>query len=397
MVIGADLASSAPIVGYAVKRAARNKGARLILIDPQRTGLTPFAHIWLKPRISTDIALINGMARVIISEGLLDEEFVSRKADNFEVLSKALEKYTPDYVEQLTGVPGEDICSAARLFAEANFASVVYGSGITQHVTGTDSVIALSNLAMLTGNIGLGGGIFALQKDCNGQGACDMGALPDLLPGYRCADSTEGIKDFAERWGTDLPTEAGLTAIEMIEQIREGKIKGMYIVGENPALSFPGSALVKEALESLDVLVVQDMFLTDTARLADVVLPAASFAEKEGTFTNFEGMVQRVQKAIEPPGDSLPDWDIVLRLSNSMECPMPYTSLQQVIDEMRELIPLYRSTGGTEAETKDSIYQAQLDKDPLSKRRLYKGQFPSGFGRFSRPPPLGYGLQDLQS
>jgi predicted molibdopterin-dependent oxidoreductase YjgC len=210
-----------------------------------------------------------------------------------------------------------------------------------------------------------------------------MGALPDLLPGYRCVDSTEGIKNFAERWGADLPTEIGLTAIEMIEQAKEGKIKGMYIVGENPALSFPSSILVKEALESLNFLVVQDMFLTDTAKLADIVLPAASFAEKEGTFTNFEGRVQRVQKAIDPVGDCLPDWDIVLRLANSMECPMPYISLQQVIDEMRELVPLYQSTDRTEAETKDSIYQAQLDKDPLSKRRLFKGQFPSGFGRFS--------------
>jgi len=381
MVIGANLTSSAPIVGYAVKRAVRSRGAKLILVDPQRTELASFSHLWLRPRVGTDMALINGMARVIVTESLLDEEFVAGKTDNFEALSKVLEEYTPDYVEGITSVTSEEVSRAARLFAEANVASIVYGTGITQHITGTDSVMALANLAMLTGDIGLRGGIFALQKDCNGQGACDMGALPNLLPGYQCVEDAQSINKFADRWGTDLPSDAGLSAIEMIEHVREGKVKGMYIVGENPALSFPNSTVVKEALASLDFLVVQDMFLTDTAKLANVVLPAASFAEKEGTFTNFEGRVQRVRKAIEPFGDSLPDSEIVLRLANSMGYPMPYSSLQQVMDEIRELVPLYQGIGYRDSETKD-IYRAELDKDPLSKRRLFKGQFPSGFGRF---------------
>ena len=382
MVIGANLTSSAPIVGFAVKRAVKYKGAKLLLVDPQQTRLSSFAHLWLRPHIGTDIALINGMANVIVNEDLLDEEFVTRRTDNFEELSKDLAKYTPEYVEEVTGVPSEEVRRAARLFAGANLASIVYGDGITQHVTGTDSVIALANLTMLTGNIGLRGGIFALQRDCNGQGACDMGALHDLLPGYHRVENEQSRKKFEDRWGTKLPADAGLSAIEMIDQAREGKIKGMYIVGENPLLSFPNPALVKESLESLDFLVVQDMFLTETAKMANVVLPAASFAEKEGTFTNFEGRVQRVRKVIEPIGDSLPDGEIILRLSNVMGYPMPYSSLQQIMDEIQELVPLYQVVDYRDSEMK-GISRAELDRDPLRNRRMYKGQFPSGFGRFS--------------
>ena len=390
MVIGANLTSSAPAVGYAVKRAARYKGAKLLLIDPQQTNLSSFAHLWLRPGVGTDLALVNGMARVIVTEGLLDEEFVTRKTDNYEVWSKELEKYTPGYVEEVTGVPGDDVVRTARLFAEANLASIVYGDGITQHLTGTDTVMALANLAMLTGNVGLGGGIFALQRDCNGLGACDMGALPDLLPGYQSVGNPQAIKTFADRWDTDLPSDGGLTAIEMIDHAIEGKVKGMYIVGENPVLSFPNQSLIKEALTSLDFLVVQDMFLTETAKLANVVLPAASFAEKEGTFTNFEGRIQRVCKVIEPIGDSLPDWEIIVQLANSMGNPMPYSSLQQVKEEIQELVPLYQDTGYMDPEAKD-MHRGELEKAPLRSRRLYKGQFPSGFGRFS---PVQYEPQE---
>ncbi len=380
MVIGANPASSAPIVSYALKRAVKYKGARLILVDPQQTRLASFAKLWLRPHIGTDIALINGMARVIIDEGLLDEEFVTRRTDNFEALSNALAKYTPEYVEEVTGVPYEEVSNAARLFARANFASIIYGNGITQHITGSDSVTALANLAMLTGNIRLSGGIFALQRDCNGQGACDMGALPDLLPGYQPVEDKQSRKVFADRWGTEPPADTGLTAIEMMDRAREGKLKGMYIMGENPLLSFPNPALIRESLESLDILVVQDMFLTETAKLAKVVLPAVSFAEKEGTFTNFEGRVQQVRRVIQPLGDSLPDGEIILRLANKMGYPMPYSSLQQVMDEMRELVPLYQVTEEREPKV---ISRAELDRDPLKARRLHKGQFPSGFGRFS--------------
>ena len=383
MVIGANPVTSAPVVGYAIKRAVRYKGAKLLLVDPRQTKLTSFAHLWLRPKLGTDVALINGLARVIIDEELFDKEFVARKTDNFTELARSLETYTPEYVAETTGVPSQDVQLAARIFAGEGRASIVYGNGITQHVTGTDSVMALANVAMLTGNIGRrGGGIFALQRENNAQGSCDMGSLPDFLPGYQVIDDTQARKNFEERWGVCLPTDAGLTALEMIEQANEGSLKGMLIVGENPALSFPNPSFVKKALASLDFLVVADMFLTETAELAAVVLPAAAFAEKEGTFTNFEGRVQRVRKAIEPHGDSLPDWEIILQLASGMGYPMPYSSPQQVMDEIEELVPLYQCLAYADFETEDLDW-ADLESGRLRTMRLYQGPFPSGFERFS--------------
>jgi len=377
IVIGADPTSSAPIVGYAIKRAVKYKGAKLILIDPRQTRLSSFAHLWLRPKVGTDVALLNSLAKVIIDEGLLDEEFITRRTDNFEALTKGLEKYPPEYAEAITGAPSEEIRAAARLYAAAGQAAIVYGTGITQHTGGTDSVRALANLAILTGNIGRrGSGIYALQRENNGQGACDMGALPDFLPGYRRVADAQARRDFEQRWRVNLPPDAGLTAVEIIEQAKEGKVKGLYVIGENPVLSFPHSSLVTEALASLDFLVVQDMFLTETARLATVVLPAASFAEKEGTFTNLEGRVNRVQKAIEPIGESLPDWEIILRLADKMESPLPFSSLQQVTGEIEELVPLYK--GYTDLER---LYQAE--PDTRETKRTYGGQLLKGVARFS--------------
>ena len=383
MVIGANPATSAPTVGYAVKRAIKYKGAKLLLVDPRQTKMAPFARLWLRPKVGTDVALINGLARVIIDERLFDEEFVARRTDNFTELARSLEAYTPERVEKITGVPRQDVQFAARFFAGAERASIIYGNGITQHITGTDSVMALANVAMLTGNIGhQGGGIFALQRENNAQGACDMGSLPDFLPGYQGIDDAQARKSFEERWGVRLPTNAGLTALEMIEQAEAGKIKGMFIMGENPVLSFPCPSLVRNALASLEFLVVADMFLTETAKLATVVLPAASFAEKEGTFTNFEGRVQRVRKAIEPIGGSLPDWEIILQLAARMGYTMPYSSPQQVMDEIEELVPLYQRLAYGDFEAEDLDW-ADLESGRLGARRLYKGPFPSGFGRFS--------------
>ena len=383
MVIGTDPVVSAPAVGYAIKRAVRYSGAKLLLVDPRQTRLVPFAHLWLRPKVGTDVALINGLARVIIEEELYDEEFVARRTDNFDEMKRNLKSYTPEYVKKITGVPSQDMKLAARLFAGVERASIVYGNGITQYVSGTDSVMALANLAMLTGNIGhRGGGIFALQRENNAQGACDMGNLPDFLPGYQGLDDAQAKKNFEERWGVGLPTNAGLTALEMIERAGAGEIKGMLIVGENPVSSFPCPSLVRKSLASLDFLVVADMFLTETAKLATVVLPAVSFAEKEGTFTNFEGRVQRVRKAIEPLGDSLPDWNIILQLASKMGYPMPYSSPQQVMDEIEELVPLYQRLAYSDFEREDMDW-ADLESDRLRTRRLYKEPFPSGFGRFS--------------
>ena len=395
LVIGADPSSSAPAVGYAIKRAVKRQGAKLLLVDPRQTKLSMFAHFWLQPKIDTDVALINGLAKVIIDEGLLDEEFVARSTDNFEAFEDGLKKYTLEYVEEITGVSGQQILAAARLYAGASQAAIVYGTGITQYVTGPDSVRALANLALLTGNIGRKrGGVYALQRENNGQGACDMGTLPIFLPGYQSVVDAQSRRKFEESWGVSSPAKSGLTALEIMKQAKKGKIKCMYIVGENPALSFPNSKLITEILASLDFLVVQDMFLTETAKLANVVLPAASFAEKDGTFTNFEGRVQRVQKAIPPLGESLPDWEIILRLADKIGAPMPYSSPQQVMDEIVETCQLatyssYEGNGHVEPEAQ-SPYQAESSSH-LGVGRIHGGQFPTGFARFypvAYVPPL---------
>ena len=387
LVIGADLASSAPAIGYAVKRAVKQRGAKLLLIDPRQTQLSSFAHLWLRPKIGSDAALINVLAKMIVDEGLLDEEFVARRTDNFEVFIRSLKPYTLEYVEEITGVPGQEISMVARLYAKASRAAIVYGTGITQHRSGTDCVKALANLALLTGNIGHGGGgIYALQRENNGQGACDMGALPDFLPGYQNVADAQARIRFEESWGVSLPTGVGLTALEIMEQAKEGKIKGMYIVGENPVLSFPDSKLITQILASLNFLVVQDMFLTETARLANVVLPAASFAEKEGTFTNFEGRVRGIQRAIKPLGESLPDWQIVLWLADKMGYAMPYSSPQQVMGEIADscelsAYSLYEGLSYAESERK-SLFQAESNSSSWGVGRVHGGRFIKGFDRF---------------
>ena len=341
MVIGADPEVSAPVVAYAIKRAAKFKGARLLLVDLRKTKLALFAHLWLKPGVGTDIALLNAMAKVIVDSKLFDSQLITSLTENFPQWSKSLEKYTPEYAEKVTGIPSQEIELAARLFAEIKPSSIVFGNGITQSASGTEAVKAIANLAMLTGSVGKEGGIFALQRENNAQGACDMGSLPDFFPGYQSVENAQTRKEFERRWGNQLPASAGLTALEMMEKAREGKIKGMLIIGENPVASFPHPSQVKNALSSLEFLAVTDIFLTETAKLATVVLPAASFAEKEGTFTNFEGRVQQVKKAVEPLDNSLPDGEIVLRLADKMGAPLPYSSPQQVMDEIREMIPSY--------------------------------------------------------
>ena len=376
LVVGANPDSSAPIVTYAIKRAVRHKGAKLLIVDPQRTKLASMSYLWLRPRVGTDATLINGMAKVIIEEGMLAEEHVARETDDFKKLADVLKAYTPEYVERITGVPGQEMQRVAQLFAGASRASIVYGNGITQHVDGTACVMALTNLAVLSGKVGRSGcGIYALQRENNGRGACDMGSLPDLLPGYQSLDDFKCRKSFENRWRCNLPTDTGLTALEMIDRARDGGIKGMYIVGENPALSFPQISLVREALESLDFLVVQDMFLTETAKLAKVLLPAASFAEKEGTYTNFEGRIRQLRKAIEPFGNSLPDGEIVLQISDKMGYPMSYSSPRQIMEEIEELVPLYQGVGYASVKTR-SQYTAGFVGIPSFNRRLYSGQSP---------------------
>ncbi len=323
---------------------------------------------------------------MIINEKKLDVEYVTRMTDNFPQWAESLDDYTPAYVEEITGIPKKEIQQVARILSGAEEAAIVYGNGITQHPTGTSAVAAIANLAMLTGNTGHHGGIFALQRENNAHGAGDMGTLAGFLPGYQSIDDPQSRQKFEERWRCQLPDKVGLTAVEMMEKAGDGSLKGMFIMEENPVASFPQPASVRKALSSLDFLVVTDMFLTETASLASVVLPAASFAEKDGTFTNFEGRVQRIHKAIESVGESLPDGEIILKLAEAMGTPMSYSSPQQVMEEIEEMVPFYSHISYGETDSLGMDLTDESGNTPGT-RRLYKGLFPSGFGRFS---PVSY-------
>ena len=388
LVMGADPCCSAPNVAYAIKRAVKRKGAQLVGIDPRRTGLYPFARLWLSPSSNSDLVLLNSIAQTIIEESLINREFVLRRTDNYEELVQALQQYTPQYAQEVTGVPAEDIRRTARLYAGASQPAIIYGSGITRYPNGQDMVLALANIAILTGNTGpKGGGIYPLQKDCNGQGAFDMGALPDFLPGCHSISDKKAKKLFEQLWGTPLPAQAGSSADRMFEQAQHGTLKALLIMGENPLLSFPDRKSITSALSNLELLVVQDIFLSETAATAHVVLPAAAFAEKEGTFTNFEGRVRKLNKAIEPPGQSLPDWQIVMRLAEAMQHPFPFTSLDQIGAEIEQVVPVYEySSFPTQTEPGES--------DILECRRTHAEQFLSGFPRFF---PVSYNLPPLHS
>jgi len=381
-VIGSNTTECHPIIGAAIKRAAVHRGVPLIVADPRTIELTDFSQVHLRQKSGTDVALINAMMHVILEEGLEDTGYIAERTEGFDGLRRAVEPYTPEFAEKITGVPAEDISRAARLYASAPAASIVYSMGITQHTTGTDNVLSLANLALLTGNVGKpGAGVNPLRGQNNVQGACDLGALPNVYPGYQKVDDEEIRGKFEAAWGVSLPPVPGLTVVEMVNAAADGTLKALYIMGENPMLSDPDTNHVEEALKNLDFLVVQDIFLTETAQLADVVLPATSFAEKEGTFTNTERRVQRVRKAIEPPGEARVDWDITCDLARRMGYEMSYPDAAAIEDEIAQLTPIY---GGI---TYDRLEEGALqwpcpDRDHPGTPYLHKGRFSRGLGKF---------------
>jgi formate dehydrogenase alpha subunit len=325
-----------------VRKAVR-KGAKLIVANPREIDLCRIADVWLRHLPGSDVPLLMGMIRVILDEGLWDASFIQERCENFDVLKGCVENFPLDFVEKITAVPKELIMEAARLYASSKPATILYAMGITQHSHGTDNVFAIANLAMLTGNIGKPGtGVNPLRGQNNVQGACDMGALPNVLPGYQSIADPKVKEKFEQAWGYPLNPQPGLTVTEMFQAAVEGKIKAMYIIGENPLLSDPDIKHVEEALKKLDFLVVQDIFLSETAKFAHVVLPAATFAEKDGTFTNTERRVQRVRQAIQPLGDCKPDWWIICQLAKRLggqgfnfEHPL------QIMDEIASVTPIY--------------------------------------------------------
>lgn len=310
-VIGSNTTENHPIIGLRMKEAVA-RGAKLIVADPRKIPLVKFATLWLRHKPGTDSVLLNAMMHVILAEGLEDKSFIAERTEGFSEFKESLKEFTPDFAETITGVPAEDIRKAARIYASAANAGIYYAMGITQHVMGTYNVHAVGNLAMLTGNLGKdAAGVNPLRGQNNVQGACDMGCLPDVFPGYQKVANPEVRQKYEAAWGVSLSEVPGLPASEMTEAMLNGRMKAMYIFGENPAVSDPNTNHAVKGFESLEFLVVQDIFLTETAELADVVLPSASFAEKDGTFTCSERRVQRVRPAIASPGEARDDLSII--------------------------------------------------------------------------------------
>jgi len=310
-VIGSNTTENHPIIALKMKEAVR-RGSKLIVADPRKIPLVTFATLWLRHKPGTDSVLLNAMMHVILAEGLEDRDFINNRTEGFEPFVESLSDFTPEFAANITGVPAEDIVSAARIYASAPSAGIYYAMGITQHVFGTNNVHAVGNLAMLTGNIGKpAAGVNPLRGQNNVQGCCDMGCLPNVYPGYQKVDDNSVQNKFESAWGVPLSGNLGMPASEMASAMIDGRLKGMYIFGENPAVSDPNSHHAVKGFESLEFLVVQDIFLTETAELADVVLPSASFAEKTGTFTSSERRVQMVRPAISSPGVARTDLDII--------------------------------------------------------------------------------------
>ena len=341
-VIGSNTTAAHPIIGRQITRAVKG-GAKLIAADPRRTVLRRKADVWIRQQPGSDVALLNAMARVIIMKELYDSAFIEGRCEGFEAFEKAVMENDLNDAERITGVPAQKIVDAAKMYASFSPATILYAMGITQHSSGTDNVKAVANLALLTGNLGKpSSGVNPLRGQNNVQGACDMGALPNVLPGYQKIEDPPIRERFEKAWHCKLNPSPGLTLTELFEAVYRRDVKALYVMGENPVVTEANVGFVEDAISRLELLVVQDLFLTETAQLADVVLPAASFAEKDGTFTNTERRVQRIHKAIEPVGNSRPDWVIICDIARNIGAEgFDFESPEEIMEEIRSLTPQY--------------------------------------------------------
>jgi len=398
LVIGSNTTEQHPMIGVKIIRA-KMKGASLIVADPRKIPLARLADMHIQQKVGSDVALINGMIYVIVRDGLEDKAFITERTQNFDALWQVLEKYTPQRVSQLTGVPSSLIEEAAKAYAKASKAMIVYAMGITQHVFGTNNVRALANLALVTGHLGRPHtGVNPLRGQNNVQGACDMGGLPNVFSGYQPVSDKNVREKFEKVWGRSLPDKPGLTLTEMIKKAEEGELKALFIMGENPLVSDPDSKHALKALRRLEFLVVQDIFPTETSEIAHVILPAQAYAEKEGSYTNTERRVQFSQKVLSPIPGTRPDWEILCDLGERLGVSMNYANPRDVLEEINKMTPSY--AGITYDRIKDSFglqWPCPSASHPGTPY-LYKDGFPKGKAEFvgieaaelPEPPSEGY-------
>jgi len=399
LVTGSNTTEAHPVISLEMKKAVRLHGSKLILIDPREIELADFAAIHIRPRSGTDVAVLNAMAHFIIKEGLAAQDFIEARTENFDAFKEAIKDCTPQWAEDISGVPADMIVEAAQVYGQAGSAAILWAMGITQSSHGTDNVQALANLALLTGNFGKpGSGVNPLRGQNNVQGACDLGGLPNVLTGYQAVTSEEVRTKFENAWNTSvkIPAKPGLTVTELMQGVIDGRIKALYIMGENPIISDPNTNHVREALNEIEFMVSQDIFLNETAQMAHVVLPGVSFAEKEGTFTNTERRIQRVRPALPIRGEARRDLEIICdlgqRLSgvdadDSVDVVHPvsnwnYAGVFAVWDEIAALTP---SMAGISYERLEhgGLQWPCSSADHPGTPILHKNKFARGLGKFT--------------
>ena len=396
LVTGSNTTETHPVISTFMREAVVKNGARLIVIDPRQIEMSQFADFYLQLKPGTDVVMFQALAHVIVNEGLVDQEFLDNRVEGFEEYLPSLEPFTPEYAEEICGVPAEAIRQAARLYGKANAAAIYWGMGISQSSHGTDNAISLANLALLTGNIGRPGtGLNPLRGQNNVQGCSDSGGLPNVYPGYQSVNDPEVRGKFEEYWGVSLDPEPGLTTMEMVDAAEKGSIKGYYVMGENPMMSEPDLLHARHVMENLDFLLYQDIFMNETGEYADVILPAVSFAEKDGTFTNSDRRVQLVRPAIKPPGEARPDWEIIQDLALRVEEKLArkgspgftFTHPSQIWDEMAELTPPFQGITHERVEKEDGVHWPCPTPDHPGTPYLFTDTFPRGKGKLT---PLVY-------
>ncbi len=398
IITGSNTSETHPVISTFLKQAVGQNGAKLIVIDPRQTEMARFADLWLQQKPGTDVALYNAMAHVIVKEGLYDEEFVGRRTEGFSEYIESLEDKTPEWAEAISGVPADDIRQAARMYATANRAACFWGMGISQSTHGTDNTLTLTNLALMTGHVGKPGtGLNPLRGQNNVQGCSDSGGLPNVYTAYQSI-TDDGIRArFEQHWfGPNstrrLPDAPGLTVTEMVDGILIGQVKGWWVMGENPLMSEPNLRHAQEAVEHLEFFVAQDIFFNETNVYADVILPAASFAEKDGTFTNSDRRVQRVRTALPPIGQSRPDWEIICDLAKRLERELgldpsqsagwDYSHPAEIWEEMRQLTPDFAGIDYDRLEREGGVHWPCPSFDHPGTPYLFEEEFPSGRGKF---------------
>ena len=385
LIIGSDTSAAHPVISARIKQAVREGKSKLIVIDPKKIVMADYAEIYAAHRPGSDVAVLNCMMHEILKNGWEDKEYIKNRLEGFDEFKAEVmkDKYSPENVEKLSNIPAETLRQISELFGKAKTASLYYAMGITQHTTGTDNVWSTANLQMICGNLGVeGGGVNPLRGQSNVQGACDMGGLPNVYPGYQKVVDEKAQAKFEKAWNCKLDNKVGITVTEIFDAMYDGTLKGLYVMGENPFLSDPDQNHIIKAMERVDFMVVQDMFITETAEYADVILPAAAFAEKDGHFTNTERRVQRINKIIEPPKGVITDWEIIQLIANAMGSDWNYRSAKDICDEINVLTPQY---GGITWERvgRFGLQWPCPNEEHPGTPYLHKGKFARGKGLLS--------------